>query len=281
MTYKSQELLPCYWRGMDVFRSKAHPRNIGKTRTSTKPPNSSSNSQDVGALSATRPACQNHPELLAVYVAVIWHFDYEETNAQAPCDSDASTKPNQSNRPVQETHKVRRYLPTFVATPTSLVNQWIVEVADFFPFFQIIVSYDEGLGAGTSRPDIEKISSTAMKHFPDTIRGKSFPKDIRYIVDKKDPRALSVLFITSYDTHSSRAIKMTRKTKKNGKIQKKYHTKWAKRFGIAIADEAPRLKNMGTKTHIGFSEMEFRSESLDGGAPSRRERCLVPLLPNG
>lgn len=137
------------------------------------------------------------------------------------------------------------YKPTLCVVPSGLVLfQWI-EAIERFPDLVLIVGHGERPQSSNSRR--WWISATAMREAPANL--KHWPKHLQYVFNQSDPRAASVVVLSSYETFASRTIVVHREQFKSGRIKKNYESKWKDIIGTVLMDEGHRLRHTYTKYH--------------------------------
>lgn len=159
------------------------------------------------------------------------------------------------------------FKPLFLQVPQNLIRQWAREILDYWPAFELIISYSD-TSMDTFLAD-HVVSASAVREWPDP---KLWPKRFRYIFNPKDARNGRTIFLTTPETHVSRSLK----TKEifhpaipytppvydidNNEVMKDpertehiYESGMVGAFSIVCTDEASKLKNLGTKRHTATS----------------------------
>lgn len=152
------------------------------------------------------------------------------------------------------------YKPTLLVAPLTLINQWLLEMRDCWPSLQVVVSfsqhdYRESMALSSIPPQV-------MKEYP---RLDALPANLKYVFDTSDVKATSTVIITSYETHMARTA--TKKMRNVPGVHfdppqfdnedqpiwqtpPKKEVPWATNqkgvYGLLIADEAQRIKNIDT-----------------------------------
>lgn len=150
------------------------------------------------------------------------------------------------------THK-----PILMTVPPSLINSWIQEIREEWPYFDLIISYSDHDYA--SQLSVKTLTTTAMKQYPSM---QAIPSYLRYPFNKSDPAARKCIVLTSYETHKRRTgtkhtsvtpgipFQPSRKDENGNEIWSKApkHTiTWTTNhdgtFSLLVADEAQKVKN--------------------------------------
>ena len=101
-----------------------------------------------------------------------------------------------------DTNGDRIYKMKFLAVPQTLLRQWAAEIIDNWPAFDLIISYDDGALPLRFRKHV--VSSTAVKAYP---AKKHWPKEYQYVMDAKNPRTATTIWLTTYETHVERTLR--------------------------------------------------------------------------
>jgi hypothetical protein len=171
--------------------------------------------------------------------------------------------------------------PSLLVVPATVINQWLAEIRQHWPYFELVISYeDHNFKAEMA---MNSLSHTAMREYPSL---EAVPGNLQYIFDKKEPRALRTIVITSYETHKLRTgIKMTKnipgKPYKPARFDdrgdpiwkrppRKLHywiTKHDGTYSLVIADESQKVKNYSTGLWTVLYLQNFRKTLLLTATP--------------
>ena len=177
----------------------------------------------------------------------------------------------------------RIYEITVLVVPASVIKQWVDEIFSRFPDFKLIISYDD-TGLNSSVYEGSFVTSTAMKHYGSP---EKWPERLRYIFDEKNPVTGMTILITSQDTASRRFLvpyKVTvreaisfkpRKLDATGnEIFREPKETWTEytgilsgKVGIAVVDEAQRLKDNTSLRWKAYSQLAPRLSIILGATP--------------
>lgn len=149
------------------------------------------------------------------------------------------------------------YRPMLLVTPPSLINQWLAEIRDHWPYFAPIISYeDHNFKEAMS---LDALSHSAMAELPSM---ETTPQALRYVWDTSSRAAGRVIIVTSYETHKNRTgvrtvqeipgvrYKKPRFRKDGSEIWKKrprkvvhWETAHEGRYSLIMCDECQKIKN--------------------------------------
>lgn len=155
------------------------------------------------------------------------------------------------------------FKPILCAVPANAVKGWAKEIDDYWPMFQLAISYDPE-AVGTDLQDFV-LPASAVKTLPHNREGlnetKDSGKDFSWLFDGTVNNQ-STIFLTSHDTQASRFVRKhekwvrpegydpprfdragNEKFKRAGYMEVEYKTKMAKAFSMSIVDEVHELKN--------------------------------------
>ncbi|KAL1623787.1 hypothetical protein SLS54_004248 [Diplodia seriata] len=139
-----------------------------------------------------------------------------------------------------------------------VLKQWQTAIYDHFPELELIVSYDEKPTSEHMRDSW--VSKGAMEAAPHDL--EQWPKNLRYVFDRTDPRASRTVILCPYDTWVARSLttfweeptddnrreaRYVRKLRKE--MVPRYESKWEGVFSLSLSDEAHRLRHEDTLTH--------------------------------
>jgi SNF2 family DNA or RNA helicase len=152
------------------------------------------------------------------------------------------------------------YKPILLIVPPALVNQWLKELRDHWPYFDIIISYEDH--EFKEAMSLSSLSHTAMAEYPSL---EAVPHNLRYVWNTADPQAARTIILTSYETHKSRVgVKKTRSIpgvpykkprygpdgtmiwKKEPRVIEYWETNQEGVYSLLMADEAQKMRNYGT-----------------------------------
>lgn len=179
----------------------------------------------------------------------------EPTESSTKGQQSQRTKPNRSQASIGTTDR-RVYRPTLILCPTTLVEQWGLEIRDHWKDFNLFVFHGHTDGSGGALFREHRIYSRDLKGYPQLDKIKP---QFRWIFDQTNSRASRAVLLTSYETWATRSTVLVRQPKKdqdgNAVVDEKGHQKYrnvySSRFQGAfenvICDEAHRIRNPATR----------------------------------
>lgn len=154
--------------------------------------------------------------------------------------------------------------PFFLQVPKNLVRQWAEEIMEFWPYFTLIIGYDDGQLPPFIQDHV--VSTSAIRAWP---KPDLWPAKLRYIFDRTDAKNCRTIYLTSYETHVTRSLWQEEKThpaipyspplfddkrkeafKSEEWVEVIDHSHLKDVFSIAISDEATKVKTPGGRRHV-------------------------------
>ena len=140
------------------------------------------------------------------------------------------------------------FRPSLCLAPSGIVlGQW-KDTMRMFPTLITIIAY----GEKPSDPNEARnwVSATAMREAP--AKTTHWPKHLRFVFDRQNPKACYVVLLSSYETFAARTLITHNKVVKN-RVKKTFESKWADVFRVVLLDEGHRLRHSNTKTYASVS----------------------------
>lgn len=136
--------------------------------------------------------------------------------------------------------------PSLILTPSGIVlSQWAIAISKSFPDLNLIVAHG---GKPTSLKYANAwVSGKAMEMAPTNL--SKWPRALRYVFDKTDPRASRTVILSSYETFASRTLTTILEQIPGRKDKTIYRSNWNGVFECAILDEGHKLRHPWTKTY--------------------------------
>lgn len=135
------------------------------------------------------------------------------------------------------------YKPTLYVISSGLVLfQWI-EAIEKFPNFVLIVGQRPQFSASKRK----WVSATAMREAPVSL--KHWPRHLGYVFDQDNPKAVSVVILSSYKAFASRTMAVHREQTKSDHTKKSYEPRWKNVVGTVLMDKRHRLRHTYTKIY--------------------------------
>jgi SNF2 family DNA or RNA helicase len=148
--------------------------------------------------------------------------------------------------------KIHGHRPTLILVPGGVVLcQWVQAFKQFPSLTMLLVH-----GERPTDPALRSIwvSHTAMRQTPDNTA--HWPHNYKYVWDRYNPQASSVVLLSTPDTWASRALDNAVGTYPDtGKSYTYYTSSCGERIGVSIIDEGHRFKNMRTKIYHSIKQL--------------------------
>lgn len=165
--------------------------------------------------------------------------------------------------------------PTLILVPASLINQWIEEIADQWPGFELWLCYGEGDVRTTLKQRI--ITSSHLRQLPSL---KELPTRLHALLDPSDDSKWkrSVIVLSSYETWQQRSTwaSCETKTRKDGTeiVHKEWHSRVAGRFNFVVLDEGHKCKNRDTAAHASVLKMQADYHWIVSATPMQNSEMV-------
>ncbi|KAI9782077.1 MAG: hypothetical protein M1839_005423 [Geoglossum umbratile] len=159
--------------------------------------------------------------------------------------------------------------PILLVVPSQVVKQWADDIIDYFPDFNLLISYDPTVLGHKFFG--HTVGSVAMGELPAHDANSNFPQRWTFLFDTQDPRASKTILLTSYDTHAERSIieelLPSTKRRKNDGAEYRYRSRMKDLFAMVILDEGHRMRNTYTKTWASISLLHAKYHWLITATP--------------
>lgn len=137
------------------------------------------------------------------------------------------------------------YKPTLCVISSGLVQFQLIEAIEKFPNLVLIAGHGERPQFSTSKR--KWVSATAMKEAPVSL--KHWPRHLGYAFDQDNPKAASVVILSSYKAFASRTMAVHREQTKSNHTKKSYEPRRKTVVGAVLMDKRHRLRHTYTKIY--------------------------------
>jgi SNF2 family DNA or RNA helicase len=161
--------------------------------------------------------------------------------------------------------------PSLILAPSSTVLvQWADLVSKLFPNLYLVV----GFGDTAPKPALARsfVKSAAMREFeagkPESL--KRWPEHLKFMWDQNDPKASSVVILTTYDTISERIVSIREQeaSEPEGKKEKILANRWKGCIETVVMDEGHKVRHPRTKIHTMVKRFRARSHWFITATPT-------------
>jgi SNF2 family DNA or RNA helicase len=174
--------------------------------------------------------------------------------------------------------------PILCLVPSGVVlNQWAYELKKTFTDLELITGH--GIKPLTPEYLQNWVSATAMREAPGNL--KNWPSHLRYVFDRKDPRASKTVILVSYETWADRSVTVARI--KNTELQDELHgkskprrvytSKWKNVFSMVCADEGHKLRHPWTKVHASVLQLHAQYHWFLSATPVVNSSSVCSIMP--
>jgi hypothetical protein len=132
-----------------------------------------------------------------------------------------------------------------------VLSQWI-EAMKLFPTIRVLYMHGEKPADPVLARDW--ISSTAIREAPRKMT--HWPAHLRYIWNINDPRASSVVLLSSPETWQGRTLQEYKSKDENSKITITHSSRVAGKFEVVLLNEGHRFRHRDTRIFAGVYQLQ-------------------------